>query len=64
MQQSIRKARFIVQLWTDGDPVNFDSWRGTAEHIGGGQSGQFHSLDEFIEWLQQELAETDIKLES
>ena len=63
MQLPIRKATFIVRLWTDGDPLDDDSWRGTAEHIGSGQSRQFQTLDEFIIWLRQELAKAEEKLE-
>ena len=64
MQTSIRKATFIVRLWTDGDPLNENSWRGTAEHIGSGRSRQFQTLDEFINWLRQELAKIEGKPES
>jgi hypothetical protein len=64
MQTSIRKATFIVRLWTDGDQFDDNSWRGTAEHIGSGQSPQFQTLDEFINWLRQELARTEEKQES
>ena len=60
----MRKATFIIRLWTDGDPVDDNAWRGTAEHIGSGQSRQFQSLDEFIAWLRQELAMTEEELES
>lgn len=28
----------LVATWIDGDPVDDNSWRGTAEHIGSGQS--------------------------
>jgi hypothetical protein len=52
MQPPIRKATFIVRLWTDGDPVDDSTWRGTAEHIGSGQSCQFQTLDELIDWLR------------
>jgi hypothetical protein len=64
MQPSIRKATFIVRLWTDGDPVDDNAWRGTAEFIGSGQSHQFHTLDDFFNWLRQELAKTKDKSES
>lgn len=64
MQPPIRKATFIVRLWTDGDPVDDNAWRGTAEFIGRGQSRQFQTLDEFINWLRQELAKTEEKPES
>lgn len=64
MQPSIRKATFIVRLWTDGDPVDANAWRGTAEHIGSGQSRQFQTLDEFVKWLRQVLAKTEGELES
>ncbi len=64
MQPSIRKATFIIRLWTDGDPLDDNTWRGTAERIGGGQSRQFRTLDEFINWLRQELAKTAEKPES
>jgi len=43
----------------DGDSVDDNAWRGTAEHIGSGQSRQFQTLDEFIDWLRQELAKTE-----
>jgi hypothetical protein len=58
MRKPIHKARFIVQLWTDGDPDDYKAWRGTAEHIGSGRSGQFQTLDEFIDWLHRELAKS------
>jgi hypothetical protein len=61
MQPSIRKATFIVRLWTDRDPPDDNTWRGTAEHIGKCQSSNFETLDEFIDWLRQELAETEEK---
>ena len=60
----MRKATFIVRLWTDDDPVDDEVWRGTAEHIGSGQPGHIQTLDEFIDWLHQELAKTGEKLES
>jgi hypothetical protein len=63
MQLPIRKATFIVRLWTDGDQIDDDAWRGTAEHIGSGQSLQFQTLDEFIIWLRQELAKAEEKQE-
>jgi len=64
MQSPTRKATFIIRLWTDGDPLDDNAWRGTAEHIGSGQSRQFQTLDEFIHWLRKELAETEEELES
>ena len=64
MQPPIRKATFIVRLWTDCDSVDDNAWRGTAEHIGSGQSRKFETLNEFIDWLRQELAKTEEKLES
>ncbi len=64
MQTPIRKATFIIRFWTDGDPVDDNTWRGTAEHIGSGQSRQFQKLDEFIAWLRHELAMTEEELES
>jgi len=64
MQPPIRKATFIVRLWTDGDPIDDNAWRGTAERIGSGQSCQFQTIDTFINWLRQELVKTDEKLES
>jgi hypothetical protein len=64
MQPPTRKATFIVRLWTDCDPVDDNAWRGTAEHIGSGQARQFQTLDEFIDWLRQELAKIEEKLES
>ena len=59
MQPLIRKATIIVRLWTDKDPVDDNNWRGTAEFIGSGQSSQFQTLDQFINWLRQELAKTE-----
>jgi hypothetical protein len=59
MELPIRKATFIVRLWTDGDPVDDNTWRGTAEHIGAGNSINFETLNEFIDWLRQELAKTE-----
>ncbi len=64
MKTPMRKATFIIRLWTDGDPVDDNAWRGTAEHIGAGQSRQFQRLDEFIAWLRHELAMTEEELES
>ena len=61
MQPSIRKATFIVCMWTDSDLPDDNAWRGTAELIGSGQLGQFQTLDDFIIWLRQELAKTDYK---
>ncbi len=58
MQTSIRKATFIIRLWTEGDPADDDAWRGTAEHIGSSKSCQFQTLDEFFAWLRHELAMT------
>jgi hypothetical protein len=59
MRPPTRKATFIVRLWTDGNPVDDDAWRGTAEHIGSGQSRQFQTLEGFLDWLRQELAKTE-----
>ena len=59
MQPPTHEATFIVRLWMDGDSVDDNAWRGTAEHIGSGQSRQFQTLDEFIDWLRQELAKTE-----
>jgi hypothetical protein len=64
MQPPTHKATFIVRLWTDKDPVDDNNWRGTAELIGSGKSQQFQSLDEFINWLRQELAKSEEKSES
>ena len=64
MQSPVRKATFIIRLWTDGDSVDGNAWRGTAEHIGSGQSHQFQTLDEIIAWLRQELARTEDEPES
>ncbi len=64
MQPTTRKATFIVRLWTDTDPVDDNNWRGTAEFIGSGNSHQFHSLDEFMNWLRMELVKTGEKPES
>ena len=61
MQSPIRKATFIVRLWTDSSPVDVNEWRGTAELIGGGGSQQFQSLDEFINWLRQALTKIEGK---
>lgn len=58
MQPPIRKATFIIRLWMDGDSVDENAWRGTAEHIGSGQPRQFQTLDELIDWLRQELKQT------
>ncbi|MCP4143083.1 MAG: hypothetical protein GY755_22825 [Chloroflexi bacterium] len=55
----MHKATFILRLWTDSDLVDANSWRGTVDHIGSGQSHQFQTLDEFISWLRQELAKTE-----
>jgi len=63
MQPSIRKATFIVRLWTDSDLPDDNAWRGTAELIGSGQSCTFQTLDDFITWLRQELAKIDEKRE-
>lgn len=60
MQQKIRKATFIVRLWTDSDLPDENTWRGAAELIGSGQSHQFQTLDDFITWMRQELAKTKI----
>jgi hypothetical protein len=64
MPKSIRKATFIVRLWKDGGMLDEDAWRGTAEHIGSGHSGKFETLNEFIEWLRQQLAKIEGKSES
>ena len=64
MQPPAHEATFIVRLWTDGNPVDDSAWRGKAEHIGSGQSRQFQALDEFIDWLRQELAEIEGEPES
>ena len=64
MQRPTHKATFIVRLWTDGYPVDDSAWRGRAERIGSGQSRQFQTLDEFIDWLRQELAQTGEEPES
>ncbi len=64
MQMPIRKATFIVRIWTDGDPLDADAWSGTAEHIGGSPSRQFRGLDEVIAWLRHELAMLDEELGS
>ena len=60
MQPPIRKATFIVRLWTDSDPADSGAWRGTAEQIGVGQSRQFKTLDELFDWLRIELGKTPI----
>jgi len=64
MQTPTHKATFILRLWTDGDSENFNAWRGTAEHIGSGQSQRFQTLDEIIAWLRQELQETKKQLDT
>jgi hypothetical protein len=64
MQPPIRKATLIVRLWTDGDLIDANAWRGTAEFIGSGQSRQFQTLDQLINWMRQELAKTEEKPES
>lgn len=64
MQPPIRKATFIVRFWTEGDPVDDDAWRGTAEHIGSSQSRQFEGLEEFIAWLRHELGTIEQELKS
>jgi hypothetical protein len=56
MRPTIRNATVIVRLWPDDDPADVDAWRGQADRIGSGRSGQFNRLDEFIEWLHHELA--------
>lgn len=58
MDTSIRKATFIIRLWTDGNPTDQNAWRGTAEHIGSSKSLQFQTLDEFFAWLRHELVMT------
>ena len=60
MRPPIRRATFIVRLWTDNDPAVGDAWRGTAEQIGGGPSHEFKTLDEFFDWLRLELKKTTI----
>ena len=64
MKPSIIKATCIVRLWTDSDLPDDNAWRGTAELIGSGQSGQFQTLDDFSSWLRQELAKTKEIIES
>jgi hypothetical protein len=64
MKSPIRKATFIVRMWTDGEPTDDNAWRGMAEQIGSGQSHQFQTLDEFINWLRQELAKAEEHRES
>jgi len=59
MQPPIHKATILVRLWTDGDPLDDNAWRGTAEHIGSSNSLKFEKLNEFIDWLRQELAKTE-----
>ena len=60
----ILEAAFIVRLWMDEDPIDDNAWRGTAEFIGSSQSHQFQTLDEFINWLRQELGKTEEEPES
>jgi hypothetical protein len=59
MQPPIRKATFIIRLWTDGEPESENAWRGTAEHIGCGQPRQIQTLDELFSWLRHELAKAE-----
>jgi hypothetical protein len=61
MQPPIRKATFIVRLWTDGDPSDEYAWHGTVDHIGSGLPYQFRALDQFIIWLRQELDKIEDK---
>ncbi len=55
MTTPIRKETLIVRLWTNDGPIAENDWRGTAEFIGKGQSSQFQTLDEFVDWMRQEL---------
>ena len=64
MQPPIRKATFIVRLWTNDNPVENNAWHGTVDHIGSGLPYSFQTLDEFVVWLRQELAKTEEKPES
>ena len=58
MDDPVRRATFIIRLWTDDSPPESDAvWRGTAEHIGGGQSRQFTRLEDLFDWLRQELGQ-------
>ena len=63
MKLPIRKATFIVRMWTDSDSGDSHAWRGTAELIGSRDFGQFQTLDDFIIWLRQALAQIDKKQE-
>ena len=55
MQPPIRKATFILRLWTDGDSSGDQAWHGTVDHIGSGLQYPFQTLDEFVVWLRQEM---------
>ena len=59
MTTPIRKATFIVRLWTDVDPNDKTGWRGKADFIGRADSFQFQTLEEFIEWMRHELAKVE-----
>ncbi len=59
MQPQLHKATFIIRLWKDSEVVEDNAWHGTAEHIGSTQSSQFQTLDEFIEWLREELVKIE-----
>ncbi len=59
MNPPIRKATFILRLWTDDDPGDDQTWHGTADQIGRGLPYQFRTIDEFIVWLRQELTEIE-----
>jgi len=61
MQHQLHKATFILRLWKDSEMNEDNNWKGTAEHIGCAQSGQFQTLDEFYNWLRQELAKIEEK---
>jgi len=60
MQPPICKATFILRLWADSEMLEDNVWHGTAEHLGSAQLSQFQTLDEFIEWLRQELGKIEI----
>lgn len=63
MQPQIRKVTFIVRLWTDGEIIDVNSWRGTADRVGSGQSRKFETLTQIFDWMRQELAMTEDKLD-
>lgn len=45
----------IIHLWSTDEHLNEDSWRGSAEHIGGGNMLSSKNIKEINEWLQLKL---------